>query len=186
MSTTILDMMSGKGATPLKMEETLKEATQTSTTRKDSDGSESRLDFALEGDDTSDFDALYSILKWIVPMIQLGVWTCLLVLPLYNNDTRLVWLWIVTGAQICTNIVGGTYQILIFFSSYFRRSLSIFTHYHCSLPNPQRVDRYVAREGDVSQVLPDQDGEHCGSKRCHTSTDGCLREFGTSKNGCLR
>lgn len=115
MSTTIIDSMSSADASPIVTEETRKEATQTSssTNRSDSDGRDTRLDFAVPGDDPSDFDALYSLLKWIVPMVQLGVWTCLLVLPLYNNGTRLVWLWIVMGAQICTNIVGGTYQILI-------------------------------------------------------------------------
>ena len=110
-----IDSMNCGDATPSTTEGNMKEATHTSsdssTNHSDGNGDGSRLQFAVSGGDPSDFDALYSVLKWIVPLTQLGLWTCLLVLPLYSKETRLIWLWIVMGAQIITNLVGGTYQI---------------------------------------------------------------------------
>lgn len=66
------------------------------------------IEFDVRGVDPADYDWLYEIFKFIIPGIQLLTWTCLLVLPLYSYNTRLVWLWIVAGIQLLYAIVGLT------------------------------------------------------------------------------
>jgi len=65
------------------------------------------IEFDVQGVAPADYDWLFYFLKWIVPMIQLGVWTCILVLPLIDYTTRLVWLWTVVGVQLVYTAVGA-------------------------------------------------------------------------------